>query len=297
MDPQPAPAWIARWMEGALLATAALAVVSALLARPLRAVRLYEEGTEVATTTLGLAEREAARTALLEETWEQEQSTAAPFLSRLLARDDERKVSELLVQLAEGVDLDVHDLRLGTRRAGDPLDFVPLYAELRGDATSLPPFFADFYAQRRLLRLVAMDVERVDDGIALRMQWEYGALPSQDPPPPSPKERFSAPVVLALLPEDALPSWFDGPREEAERVRSELIALEPGLVEVAALGAKIDRLRARRIWLEAWERSCAAEGRAILRRLPELQQRAAAHPERRAGLRPAAGGNLEIVEG
>lgn len=299
MDPAPVPTWLPRFLDGALAIATALALASALFAGPLRVLRLYEEGTAVAVRTVAEAEREVARKALIDETLAQEREKAAPLLQRLLAPDEERLVRDLFVSLAKGVDFEVADLRLGTRRPGAPLDAVPLYAELRGEATALPPFFADFYAQRRLLRLVAMDVQRRGDPgqVALRMQWEYGTLPRADAPPPDPAERFSAPVVFALISPDSLPTWLDGARRQAESQAARLVELQPELRAVAAAGAAIEQLRARRLWLEAWERSGAAEGRAILRRLPELIQRAERQPERRAGLRPAAGGNLEIVEG
>jgi hypothetical protein len=295
---EPLPRWVFGALGVALVAMAGLAALLALARPTLRQGRLISEATHVCEARTAEAADWLTREPELVMALERERRDAAERAPFLLHTDDEVVVRTALTSLAEGLGLEVLGFRLGTVRGGEAFDTVPASLKVAGDRAELPPLLAAFYAERRVVRLVALDLEAPEYGterMVATLRWEFASPVRSRAAPQQPEDRWAPPAVAAT-PEAAVASWNQGRWSALEEAVVGLRALGPELRRVAALEAERAALEQERRALARWRDASESERRAVLRKVPLLLRRLGVSAVGRAGLRPGPGGTLQIID-
>ncbi len=297
VEPTPLPSSSARWVAVASALVAGLAVAFSFGLPTLRQGRLLDEGTEACATrtreALTWLEREESVAALLDV----ELTAAVALQSALLSPDDSGAIEPQLELLGKQHGAALQLLRLGTRRSGTPLDTAPATAVFTGGRTGLPELLDGFYRQRRIVRLVALDVDLPrfgEDTIRTTLRWEYGAPSDRSVEADDPVLRWSPPVLLSRVGPGSVSTWNHGRWERLEEASVELRSLAPRLRRLAEMDAQRATLEEQRTAVARWREAQTAEQNAVQRRLPELLRRVDLSAEGKASLRPGTGGRLVV---
>jgi len=217
----------------------------------------------------------------------------------LLDIDEEVPVRNLLEEISGRFELEVLDVHFGTVRRGEAFDAVPGSLRVSGDRAQLPLFLERFYAQERLVRLVALDLETISyasEDVNVTLRWEYPAPARRRRDIEDPTAKWSPPTVCATSSLSSVAGWNRGKWQRMDRAAADLRALAPRLQTLATVDAERRALERERQSLERWELSSDSEAKAVMRKLPVLLSRLAISAVGRAGLRPGPGGTLLMVD-
>lgn len=295
----PLPRIVADILLSALVVIGGAGILVALAMPVLRQGKLIEAAREVCLERSAEAEewleRQEEAEAALRGEWDLAQARG----DRLLGIDEEVPVRNLLEEISQGFGLKVVDLHFGTVRRGEAFDAVPGSLRVSGDRAELPLFLESFYAQDRLVRLVALDLETISygsDHVNVTLRWEYPAPARRRRDLEDPVAKWSPPTLCAASSLSSVAGWNRGKWQRMDRSASELRALAPRLEKLATVDAERRALERERQSLERWQQSSAAEAKAVMRKLPVLLGRLAVSAVGRAGLRPGPAGTLLLVD-
>lgn len=295
--PPPLPrAWFLGF--GALAATLlGVGAVLALRMPTLRQGRLLDAATDACETRRVEASQELAKTPELTAQVAEAVEQAHRRADRLLQPGQEPPVRAWLEGLAETEGLTLDELLFAAARPGEAFGVVPVSLTLTGDRAELPPFLERFYAQPRVVRLVALELETLKFGsgrIRATLRWEYAAPPTVVPGGAGPDPAL-APPRAALASEASVAGANRRRWARLQAAAGELRALTADLTGLAGLQAELDRLDEQSRAFERWIEHGRAEGPAMLRKLPRLIREVDVNALGSASLRPGPGGALQVV--
>jgi len=295
----PLPRFVADLLLSALVVIGGAGILIALAMPILRQGKLIEAARQVCETRSAEAHDWLQRQAQSEEALRNEWDLARERGERLLDVDEEVPVRNLLEEISHSFSLRIDDLHFGTVRRGEAFDAIPGSLRVTGDRAQLPLFLEGFYAQDRLVRLVALDLETISydsDDVKVTLRWEYPAPARRRRDLEDPVAKWSPPALCATSSLSSVAGWNRGKWQRMDRAASQLRSLAPELEHLATVDAERRALERERQSLERWEEASTSEAKAVMRKLPVLLSRLAVSAVGRAGLRPGPAGTLLLID-
>ncbi len=294
----PLPRYVADMLLSALVVIGGTGILIALAMPILRQGKLIEAAQQICEERSSEAGDWLQRQRESEEALRNEWDLARERGERLLDVDEEVPVRNLLEEISHSHSLRIDDMHFGTVRRGEAFDAIPGSLRVAGDRAQLPMFLEGFYAQDRLVRLVALDLETISydsDDVKMTLRWEYPAPARRRRELEDPVAKWSPPALCATSSLSSVAGWNRGKWQRMDRAASELRSLAPELARLATVDAERRALERERHSLERWHDASLAEASAVKRKLPVLLGRLAVSAVGRAGLRPGPGGTLLLV--